>query len=138
MKDTLSIYKAGSNPKAGEIYFMKDTGTEIGCEEKKSRYWVVVRKTGFGNNVIVAPLIPDSRSRHGRVHIEWVRTCATGEPRIIALNQCKSADPARLLPCNRKGNITLTELKAVYDQTAEIYRREAAKLDKDMDMPEAG
>ena len=138
MKNTVSNYISGYTPKAGEVYFMKGTGVEVGCEEKKSRYWVVVRKTDYGMNVIVAPLIPDSISRQGRSHIEWVRTCATGEPRIIALNQCKSTDPGRLLPCNRRGRITKEELKAIYDQTAEIYLRLAAQIGKDTDLPEAG
>ena len=69
---------------AGDIYYVEATGTETGCEERKGRYWVLILKTGYGKNWLIAPLIPDGKSRKGREHGEWVRTSVTGEPRVIA------------------------------------------------------
>lgn len=107
----------------GDIYYMKRFGNEIGCEEKKDRFWVLIHKTGFGKNWLIAPLIPDGKKRKGREHCEWVRTSATGEPRIIALNQVRSVDPERFLAY--KGRLELSELKEVYESYCGIFRKEA-------------
>ena len=115
------------NLRAGDLYWMNETGEKRGHEQKKRRIWLLVRKTSYSDLWQIACLGPDSEKRKGREHEEWVRTSASGRECVIFLTQYTTVDPSRFEQF--AGRVTPKELRQVRLQMSEILRREAEEVE---------
>ena len=108
-------------PKEGDIYFIRESGAEVGREEKKTRPCILLKYYNYSGTWEVVPLVPGWKTRANRDNAEWFRTDASGRDSIANIGQRKVVDPSRILPDPYLGCLTPEELSELKVRVRACY-----------------